>query len=210
MYFNKIIDLSQIIENNMPYYPGDPEPKIESYKSIQKDGVNIKKLQMGTHTGTHVDAPAHFLEQGKHINELGVLSYSGEGVVINVDGKKEIDAEDIDKTVEDKIVLFYTGTSKMWKTGWKMQQFSYLTAEAAETLAKYKAKAVGIDSPSVESPNSSNGIIHKTLLSNNILIIENISNNVKELINKKFYLLCLPLLVRDGDGAPARVIGVIK
>jgi kynurenine formamidase len=210
MNFNKVIELSHTIENNMPYYPGDPEPKIEIYKSISKDGVNIKKLQMGTHTGTHVDAPAHFLENGKHVNELDPMAYSGEGIVINVAGKKEIEEEDINDSVKDKIALFYTGTSQLWKPNWKMQEFSYFNVEAARKLAYYKAKAVGIDSPSVESPLSANGIVHKTLLSNNIVIIENISNNIKELIDKRFYVLCFPLLVKDGDGAPARVIGVIE
>ena len=210
MNFNKVIELSQIIENNMPYYPGDPEPKITDYKSIQKDMFNIKTLHIGTHTGTHVDAPAHYLKEGEHINELGILSYSGKGVVINAEGKIEVDAVSIDKTVKDKVVLFFTGTNKSWKTGWKMNEFSYLSVQAAEMLVKYKAKAVGIDSPSVEPPNFTNGQVHKTLLSHNILIIENLSNNVKELVNKKFYLLCLPLLIKDGDGAPSRVIAAIE
>lgn len=203
------LDLTEVIENQMPFYPGDPHPYVSDFKTIDKDGANIKTLFLGTHSGTHVDAPHHFLKNGKTLDQLDALAYSGEGVVLNLAGVREVSASQIPDGIGGKVVLVYTGTSENWRLGWDMHDFSYLTFEAAKRLVNLGAKVVGIDSPSVESPNPT-GDVHRELLSNGVLIIENISSRVKELVGKKFFLLCLPLRVKGGDGAPARAVALLE
>lgn len=201
------LDLTELIEDGMPFYPGDPHPHVSDFKILERDGVNIKSLYLGTHSGTHVDAPHHFLEAGKTLDQLDIGSYSGEGVVLDLSGVVEITQADIPDNIKGKVVLIYTGTSEKWRQGWDMHDFSYLSLDAAKRLVQLGARVVGIDSPSVESPNPT-GDVHRELLSHGVLIIENVSKRIKELAGKRFFLLCLPLRVRGGDGAPARVIAL--
>ena len=70
--YSEIVDLSILIENNMIYYPGDPEPELSKYITLEEDGCQVMKLNIGTHTGTHMDAPAHFVKNGKTIDNVNL------------------------------------------------------------------------------------------------------------------------------------------
>jgi len=202
----KVIDLSLMVEEGMPYYPGDPVPSVRQFKSLDKDGVNIKEVHLGTHSGTHVDAPAHFVKGAPSIDQLDPMSYSGRAVAVKVDGV--VRKGDIPES--GGVVFFYTGTNRNWRHGWTMQSFGYIEPEAAEELVKRKFKVVGIDSPSVEMPRFKEPLTHVTLLSHGVLIIENLSDSLSQLVGKTFQVLCLPIKVREGDGAPARVVALLE
>lgn len=202
----KIIDLTYDIYENMPHFKGDPVPKIRNVKSIDKDGYNVKELNIGTHTSTHVDAPSHFIREGKSVEELDPFSYSGLVQVIDASDREFIDEEIVGRVFMQKI-FFYTGSNLSWDNISEFDKFSYISEKAAKMLIKKNVNLVGIDSPSVEDPLNSEFPAHKTLLGNGALIIENLnSKELKNLVGKVIMVFAFPLRIRNGDGSPARVI----
>jgi arylformamidase len=213
--FEKAVDLSHHLRNGMPVYLGDPSPSFESYRSLEKDGVNLTKLVMGSHTGTHLDAPKHFIQNGIGIDEIPLEKLIGESYIADFSRKpigssiSADDLRDIDRSISsDDIVVFYTGCSEHWNEDAIRSNYTYLTADAAEYLVSKKVRAVGIDFLSVERFKAPEPVVHRTLLGNGIFIIESLSNALKQFVGKRILMICLPLKLKNGDGAPSRVIGV--
>ena len=207
------VDLTQTIKNGMTTYVGDPVPKVTKFKRLAKDGVNISVLTMGSHTGTHVDAPAHFVKGGKALDELSVESFVGEAVVLDFSSKppgSAITSSDLkehsDKVVPGNIVLLYTGMSKEWEVKRARRSITYLDGGAADWLVRRKVKAVGIDYLSVEKFGAKIPVAHVTLLSHGIPIIESLNDNLSRLVGHHILFLCLPIKVGGCDGAPARAV----
>jgi arylformamidase len=207
------IDLTHTVENGMPVYIGDPVPKISRFKRLAKDGVNVSVLKLGSHTGTHVDAPIHFVRGGQAVDELSVESFVGEAAVLDFSGKQAgsaITASDLeghsDEVEKGSIVLLYTGFSKKWKDLRARRKFTYLSGDAAQWLAEREVKAVGIDYLSVEKFGAKTPIAHVTLLSRGIPIIESLNQNLSRLVGRKVLFVCLPIKIGECDGAPARAM----
>jgi len=199
----------------MPVYVGDPSPSFEPYRSLEKDGVNLTKLVMGSHTGTHLDAPRHFIQNGIGIDQIPPTKLIGESYVADFSRKpigSSITAEDLrlihHSIAPDDIVACYTGCSEHWNEDAIRSNYTYLTADAAEYLVSKKVRAVGIDFLSVERFKAPEPVVHRTLLSNGIFIIESLSSALKQYAGKRILMICMPLKLKDGDGAPSRVIGV--
>lgn len=204
----KIIDLSYDIHDKMVHFKGDPLPEVKNFKSIENDGYNIKELHIGTHTSTHVDAPYHFIKNGKSVDQLDPFSYSGIVQVIDASHDYIISEEIIKNAILNKIFL-YTGSNLQWEKISEFENYAYLDKKAAELIVKKNINLVGIDSPSVEDPKNNKFPVHKKLLKNNVLIIENLnSNQLKDLVNKNIFVITLPLKIKNGDGSPARVIAI--
>lgn len=196
----RIYDLTRTMTERMAVYPGDPEVMFESHKTIKDDGVNVTRLSFGTHTGTHIDSPSHFLPQGISVELEPADKFIGEADIVDLAGVKQVTAKDLASLqITSKILLIYTGT------GQSQTEFTYLDASAAEWIAARHIKCVGIDTPSVEQFGSREAPVHKILLGNNVGIIENLTN-LKEFAGKKMFLVCLPLVLKGLDGAPARAI----
>jgi len=201
----EIYDLSFQIEDGMPYFRGDPVPRIDQYKSIDHDGYNIKNLNFGTHTGTHVDAPAHFIKNGRTIDKFSPLELSGIGTCISYTPGRGIKLPD----QKFNILLLYTGYNEKWNNFKEFEDFTYIDKDDAIKIKEFGAKVVGIDSPSAERAGSLNFETHHILLGNDIPIIENLNSSVlKNLINKSFYLIAIPLSIKEGDGSPLRVVAM--
>ncbi|MDG6900665.1 MAG: cyclase family protein [Nitrososphaerota archaeon] len=207
------VDLSQTVTNGMTIYLGDPVPSVRRVKQIRTDGVNVSEVLLGSHTGTHVDAPLHFIEGGKSVDTLSPELCVGEAVVIDLGDKpqgSEISPEDLGRgSLVDKdglIVLLYTGMSKLWKNLAARTNFTYLSPEAADWLVLKKAKTVGIDYLSVEKFGSRDAPVHRKLLSNGIPIIESLNEKLGIFAGKRIFLVCLPLKVGGSDGGPARAL----
>ncbi|MEM0121251.1 MAG: cyclase family protein [Thermoprotei archaeon] len=200
-----VVDLSLDIFTGMPYYPGDPQPSVEQYKHVLLDGVSIKRLALGTHSGTHIDAPAHFLANGKTVDRLNPLAACGQAKIVDVSKslskKAMINKADISRKNEE-VLLLYTSyyAAKPLDSG----VFPTLSEQFAKSIVDAGYKCVGIDSPTAGSPE-----VHRILLGAGIVIVENLSNRLAELISKKAYFICLPIRVLDGDGAPARALAII-
>ena len=200
----------------MPIYPGDPSPSFENYSTLRKDGVNLTKIIMGSHTGTHLDAPRHFIQDGIGIDKILPNKLIGEAYVADLSKKpigSGITSEDLrreleDKIVKDDIVIVYTGCSKYWGDASISREYTYLTGDAADYLVSKKVRAVGIDFLSVEKFKAPEPVAHRSLLGNGIFIIESLSNAVKQFVGKKILVICMPIKLKDGDGAPSRVVAV--
>lgn len=205
-FMKRIIDLTHDIENGMLFYPKDPKPRIRSFRTIDKDGVNISEVRIGSHTGTHIDAPFHFIKKGKKVDEIDLESLIGNGTVIDLSFLKpgsEIMPMHFKDKVKTDIVLFYTGLSKEWRKKFR-KEYTYIGTEAAKTLVSLSVKLVGIDYLSVEKFGVIEAPVHKILLSNNITIVESLNSRLSELIGKDFTFFCVPLKLKGCDGAPAR------
>lgn len=201
----KFIDLSVPINEQTPVYPGDPATKIEPAGVMAKDGFNDHYISLGTHIGTHIDAPLHMIDDGKTLDQIPINQFIGRGVYIKLEDKTfDIDGIKQANIQEGDIVLFHTGMSDIYH---RPEYFDYpeIPKEIAEYLVDKKVKMVGVD---MCSPDHEPFKIHKILLGAGVLIIENLTN-LAELAGKEFTVYALPIKLQV-DGAPARVIAEIK
>jgi arylformamidase len=178
--------------------------------------VNISTLSVGSHTGTHIDAPKHFIKDGIAIDQILPKNLIGEAYVADlsrVPFGDAIEVEDLEPELDgkmsaDDIVICYTGCSEHWGEESFNSDYTYLTRNAAEYLVSKRARGVGIDFLSIERFGSPEPVAHRELLGHGIFIIESLSKATKEFLRKRILLICLPLKLEDGDAAPARVLAV--
>ena len=205
----EIYDITVPIRSAMPVYEGDPGVKIEPWSAFAKgDSSNVSMLSFGAHTGTHVDAPAHFIEGARRIDAVSLDVLIGPARVLRVpDDANEIDPEFINRCDLNGVerVLFHTRNSTFWNEGFR-KDFTHLLPEAAQLLVDRGIKLVGTDYLSIEKFHSGHHRTHLTLLSNNVVIVEGL--NLSEVSAGDFELICLPLKIAEGagDGAPARAV----
>lgn len=205
----EIYDITVPIRSSMPVYEGDPGVKIDAWSAFAKgDSSNVSMLNFGAHTGTHVDAPAHFVEGARRIDALSLDVLIGPARVLRVpDDVNEIDPELINRCDLSGVerVLFRTRNSTFWNEGFR-KDFTHLLPEAAQLLVDRGIKLVGTDYLSIEKFHSGHHRTHLTLLSNNVVIVEGL--NLSEVPEGNYELICLPLKIAEGagDGAPARAV----
>ncbi len=195
-----------LVNEQTPVYPGDPKVKIQPAGVFDNDGYNDHLLSIGTHIGTHIDAPLHMVKDGKALDKISIDKFVGRGKYVKVDGEFTIDSVESAGVDEGDIVLFHTGMSDQYYGSSYFEDFPAMTIEVAEYLIKKKVKMVGLDTGSADSKDGFP--IHKALLGSGVLIIENLTN-LDELAGNEFMVYALPLNL-DIDGAPARVIAVIN
>ena len=207
-----IYDLSVPLSAALPTYPGDPGIQIQDWsKFANGDAANVSTLSFGAHTGTHVDAPAHFIEGTKKVELLDLEILIGEAQVIHVPEELRVIDEAFvtaNCAVGSKRVLFKTRNSAFWTGDYTefRTDFTYLDLPAAEKLVQLGVKLVGIDYLSIEKFNSKDHEVHHALLSHEVIIVEGL--NLADVPAGKYELICLPLRLRSnlGDGAPARAV----
>jgi arylformamidase len=205
----KIYDITVPIRSTMPVYEGDPGVKIEAWSAFTKgDSSNVSMLEFGAHTGTHVDAPAHFIEGARKIDALPLEVLIGPARVIRVpDDLNEITPEFLERCELSGLerVIFHTRNSGFWDEGFR-KDFTHLLPEAAQMLVDRGLKLVGTDYLSIEKFHSGHHKTHLTLLSNNVIIVEGLT--LADVPEGDYELICLPLKIADGsgDGAPARAV----
>src|SRR5437764_3082218 len=204
-----IYDVTVPIRAAMPIYEGDPAVEIQAWSALARgDSANVSFLHFGAHTGTHVDAPAHFIEGARKIDALSLETLIGPARVIRVpDEMTEIDPDFLSGCGLDHAerVLFHTRNSSFWNEGFR-KDFTHLLPEAAEKLIEMGVKLVGTDYLSIEKFHSGDHRTHLTLLSNNVVIVEGL--NLSAVPAGDYELICLPLKITEGagDGAPPRVV----
>lgn len=204
-----IYDVSVPISSELPTYPSDPRVEIDDWSSFAKgDNVNVSALSFGAHTGTHVDAPAHFIEGAKKVELLDLEVLIGEAQVIEVpDEQLTIDEDFVATNCAPGTVrvIFKTRNSALWDHEFKTN-FSHLELSAAKRLVEHGVKLVGIDYLSIEKFGSQDHEVHRALLSHEVIILEGL--NLAQVPAGRYELICLPLRLRSnlGDGAPARAV----
>ena len=202
----KYYDISVPINPEMHVYPGDPAVAVDHVMEISKgDVANVTHLNFGTHTGTHIDAPHHFIDGADTVDSIPMTLLIGRARVVEITAPV-ITAETLDEFdfTEEARVLFKTRNSYLWKEPQFVREFVHLSRDAAERLVEDGIKVVGIDYLSVEKFGFDQPEVHRTLLSNGTIIIEGL--NLSEVEPGDYELICLPLRIQNGDGAPARVV----
>ena len=208
----RIYDISVPISSRTPTYPGDPDIQIRQWLSLKNgDSANVTTIYFGAHTGTHIDAPAHFIAGGNKLESLSLDTLLGEVHVIELPGEvMEITESHIANNcpVGARRVLFKTRNSSFWEdeTAKFRTDYTYLSPQAAKRLVANGTQLVGIDYLSIEQFQSEGFETHQTLLSNGVVIIEGL--DLREVTAGIYELICLPLRIADGsgDGGPARVV----
>lgn len=208
----RVIDLSHTIMAGMPVFPGDPAPDIIQVSDFREKGYRLSKITLGSHTGTHIDAPSHMLENGAAADEIPLDKLMGEAVVLDLmhlDPGKAITCSELQKydIKEGDIVLLCTGMGKRWGDEKFLTCYPYLSLEGAEWLIEKEVKAVGVDWMSIEKYGESKHPVHDKLLSRNISIIEGLAN-LDLVKGKRIFFICLPLKLHGLDGVPARAVAL--
>jgi len=212
----KIVDLTLEISSDMITFPGYPMPTFIKWSNFEIQGYVSEIVFLSTHTGTHMDAPFHFSPNGQTIDQVEIDRYVCKNTLllkIQKDSNQMITSHDIISNSRYEIkekdtVVFSTGWEKRIK-----EKDNYinnnpgLSKDAAEYLVERKVNAVAIDCPSIDIGTGSGLIVHKTLLSNQILVIENLCN-LYRFNNQKFTLLITPLKFVGASGSPIRAIGI--
>lgn len=213
----KIIDLTHTISKGMPVYPGTDEPKLEVANTYEKSGFKETLLTMFSHTGTHMDPPAHLFAQRTTLDKLPITQFVGSGLVIDCSDLKEgqrITMNYIESVKEkaDKanFILFNTGWDKLWGTRSYFGEYPYITEEVAEYLIQSKKKGVGLDVIGIDPISDDHLTIHRKLFAkNDIVVIENLTCLNK--IGSELFTFCaLPIKYENSDGAPIRAIAIIN
>ncbi len=198
-----LIDLTMTLNSETPVYPGDPTPEFLKIAEKAEQGYNDYLLHINTHFGTHIDAPWHMLDGAKKLKDFPLTTFAGEAIVLDVRGQKEI-TSDLKDVKSGDIVLLRTDHTK------KINEADYFSAnpvisfKLAEKLIEKKVKMIGIDS---FSPDNAPYQIHKLLLSNDILILENLIN-LDKISKPRFKLYAFPLKL-ENDGAPTRAVAEV-
>ncbi len=203
----KYHDITLEISRDTVVYPGDPLVEIAQVMSIPNgDPLNLTSISMGAHTGTHVDAPRHFCENGMGIHELPLDCLIGSAKVFHVKGDA-VDYENLKAfdIVKGDIILIRTRNSDMIAdAGEFYTDYAYITPAAASYLAGVGIKTLGFDYLSVERYGSTSFETHHALLDRGIVIIEGLV--LKDIKPGKYEIMALPMKLKGGDGSPARVV----
>ena len=203
----KLLDVSVPLAAGMPAFPGNPEFELQPVKRMAEGGSsNVSRLVLGTHTGTHVDAPRHFIDDGPAVDALPLDLLLGRARVVEITRRGGIGAEDLASAGlrEDLRVLLKTPNSALWNSGAFHDDYTHVTETGARYLVEQGVKVVGIDYLSIEQFRKPGAPAHRMLLSNGVIIIEGL--NLAEAEPGMYEMYCLPLPVTGGDGAPARVV----
>jgi arylformamidase len=204
---SRIIDVTVPLSADVPVYPGDTRFQMEFTHRIG-DGqpYNATRLTLGTHSGTHVDAPYHFLADGRTVDQLPLEILIGKARVAFVAARDKIERDDLEAlNLRDDIrVLLKTRMSGQLRVAEFQEDFVYLTPDAATYLVQAGIKLVGIDYLSVEKFQSRDFAAHHALLGAGVVVVEGLDLSAAE--PGEYDMTCLPLRIAGADGSPARVV----
>ncbi|ROR67224.1 cyclase family protein [Agrococcus jenensis] len=211
---SRLVDLSHPIRDGMPVYPGDPGVSIGPALTVDADGVDVAGIRMGSHTGTHVDAPSHTVRGGRTMADVGLDELVGDAVVLRVPGLAEGEVYDWDRLEAHgslpaqlpPIVLIDTGWAR-WFDDERRTRHPALAAEAAEELLRRGMRVLGVDTLSPDATAGGAAFpVHDAVLGSGRLIVENVANldAVPDRVRVGFFPLRLA-----GDGAPVRAVAFL-
>ena len=211
-----LLDLTLPISPNLPSFPGSPRPQFISWAKNKTDGYNLELIFLSSHSGTHIDAPFHFINGGLRVDQIPLERLIRYATLCRI---KKRSAQAITKKdilqFEKKHGKIETGSSVIFATGWyrhlsKRDYFSNnpgLSVDAAKYLASKKINLVGIDSPSIDLGRDQSFSAHHVLLKKGILVLENLCN-LEKISGTHFKLVVLPLKLKEATGSPVRAIAL--
>lgn len=204
----EIVDLTHTFTDNMPVFPGDPPATLKQVTNIDEHGYTDHEIKSFMHVGTHMDAPLHMIQGGKKIDEIQPERFIGKGVIIDARNKNIIDSSVLQNlSIEPgSIILIYTGFGEKFGNPQYDNNQPTISEDFAVKAVELQAKIVGMD---ILGPDQPPFLTHKKLLSNDVLIIENLANLDHLLGVTEFEVIALPMKLQ-ADAAPVRVIAVIR
>ena len=210
------VDLTFEISNKLPSFPGSPSPQFISWADKKSDGYNLELIFLSSHSGTHLDAPYHFVEKGVSIDKIPLSKLIINAVICRVkkDSNEPITQRDV-VDFEKRNGMIHPKMAVVFETEWsksiaKKDYFTKnpgLSAAAARYLLKKKVSLVGIDSPSIDMGKDSKFPVHHILLKGGVLILENLCN-LDKIPRSYFELIVLPLKLRGATGSPVRAVAI--
>lgn len=204
----RIYDISLPIFKGMTVYEGDPQVQVRPASQIEKGApMNLTRLSLGSHTGTHVDAPFHFVPGGATVDRLSLGPFIGKALVRHIRCKEAITCPDLEEAHipnGTERLLLRTSNSQLWEKGGFQRGFVYLMEDGARWLVDRGMKLVGIDYLSIDAFGSKDFPSHNALLKAGVIIVEGL--DLRNVPSGEYTLVCLPLRLAGGDGAPARAV----
>ena len=204
----RVHDISLTLRQRMPVYPGEPTPLIEPMKQMERgDFCNVSRLTIATHTGTHIDAPLHFLPGAASVVQLPVDVLVGPALVLEMAVAQEITAADLEAAAippGTERLLFKTRNSRLLDDDDFRRDFVYLTLDAARWLVERGVRLVAIDYLSVEQMDAQPNVVHETLLRAGVITVEGV--DLRQVASGPYFLACLPLKIDGADGSPVRAV----
>jgi len=203
----RVIDISIPLSERTPTYPGDPPFGRASAKSRAKgDAAEVSLLTLGSHAGTHVDVPHHFVAGGADLSAVGLEAFVGPCRVVEATARRRLEGADVAAAAPapGERILFKTDNSALWGREGFARDYAYLTGGAAEALAARGVVLVGWDYLSVEEFGAKGAPAHEALLAAGVMILEGL--NLSGVRAGEYFLAALPLAVAGGDGSPVRAV----
>ncbi len=208
MEANGWIDVSVSLHSDMVHWPDNPPVRIERALNIEHgDVANVSEISMGAHTGTHMDGPIHFVQEGQGLDEMPLTATIGRARVIEISDPESIKVDELHphRLQRGERILFKTQNSaRRWSSEDFMEDFVYVSQGAARYLAERGIQTVGVDYLSVGGFRKDGGETHRALLEAGMWVIEGL--DLSEVKPGEYELLCLPVKIERSDGAPARAI----
>ncbi|MDV2989904.1 MAG: cyclase family protein [Dehalogenimonas sp.] len=205
---NRWIDISVELSEGMVHWPGDPAINIVRVQDLDKgDSHTLSNLTMGSHSGTHVDAPAHFIKGAPSISDLMPDVLIGPARVIEITDDHSVNVEELRRHQfqTGERILFKTSNSAFWHDSTRFEpDFVHFTVDSAAYLAQTGISVIGVDYLSVGGYQQNGSQVHRLLLEAGIWLIEGL--DLSPVGAGKYDLICLPLKIKHGDGAPARAV----
>ncbi len=208
----KVIDLTMEISPATKVFPGSPQPTFVAWSKSDVHGYDSELVHMSTHTGTHMDAPAHFVPGRQAIDGIPASRLVSEAVLVKVPRKADqlIKIEDIPEGIgQGDTVVFATGWEKQYNSRYYLTKNPGLSGEAAGHLARKKVNAVAIDGPSIDAGFDGKFTAHNVLLRAGVLIVENLCN-LDKIRQERFMLVAAPLKLAGASGSPVRALAFLS
>jgi arylformamidase len=202
----RMYDITQPIWHGMPVYPGDPAVEIQPWLDLERgDPVNVARLALGSHTGTHLDAPRHVTGGAPGVDRLALDVLVGPALVADVGAASPIDATTLRTAAglcpgRCRRLLLRTPR----EPAAPVPRHPTLTEGAARLLLEFDVRLLGVEAPSVDAPSATGLPVHRLLLGAGVILVENL--DLSAVPPGDYELICLPLPIREGDGAPARAV----
>ncbi|MBF0378162.1 MAG: cyclase family protein [Desulfamplus sp.] len=221
---DKLIDLSHPIYCGMPSYPGDPEVSLEKVREIGNDRVNVTKITLGSHSGTHLDVPSHMIQNGDSLDKIDLSCFFGKTIKINFSNLYKYSEDGLYKCIQDNsnylnnVLTPFQYDGVILETGWWLNfnnpalyfsnQRPVIPISFVKSLLDIKIKFFGCDLPSVDQSGVKDKVIHNLFLQNNIIIYENLTNLDKLPELTPFTFIGFPLSIYGIDGSPVRAVAI--
>ena len=210
------VDLTLEISPKLPSFPGSPQPQFISWATNETDGYNLELVFLSSHSGTHIDAPFHFIDSGLKVNQIPLNRLICNAILCKI--KKEanevITKKDIleferkhGNIATNSTIIFATGWNKNLLKKYYFEKNPGLSIGAAKYLVSKRVNLVGIDSPSIDLGKNSNFPAHHALLKKDVLILENLCN-LEKISRIHFKLVVLPLKLKGATGSPVRAVAL--